>query len=166
MVVATERDLAVVSEILTEAAHWLIDRGEPLWRPEDLVPERLAGEVRKGALHLGKLAGTPVGTLALSFEDRVFWPDASPDDSGFVHRLAVRRRAAGTGVAPDLVRWAADRTRAAGRSWLRLDCSEAHPGLCRYYEGLGFVRHSQGSLGDYRFVRYQMPLEVDSLQWT
>jgi GNAT superfamily N-acetyltransferase len=103
-----------------------------------------------------------VATLALRWEDRLFWPEARAGSSAFVHRLAVRRAVAGTGVARAMLAWAGDRARTKGRRWLRLDCSADHPGLSRYYEGLGFERHSLGSLGGWQFVRYQKPLAVDS----
>lgn len=159
---AGERDLAEFSAILCEAARWLIERGEPLWDPDDLVPERLRDEQRAGVLWLARLDGEPVGTLALRWQDRLFWPDAPDGESAFLHRLAVRRRVAGRGVAPALVAWAEARAREASRRWLRLDCSADHPGLARYYEGLGFQRHSRGTLGRFQFLRYQKALRVDS----
>ena len=158
---ADSQSLEVASEILTEAARWLIERGQPLWKPEDLTPERLAPEARAGVLYLGHLADKAVATIKLQHEDQVFWPDAAPGDSAFVHRLAVRRRVAGTGVAEALLAWAMSRARSDGRRWLRLDCSADHPGLARYYEGQGFERHSKGSLGRWRFLRYQKRLSVD-----
>ena len=42
----------MASEILTEAACWLIERGEPLWQPEDLRAELLRPLVETGSLHL------------------------------------------------------------------------------------------------------------------
>ncbi len=141
----------------------MASRGEPLWKPEDLSPEKLLPQCRDGSLHLGRIAGDPVATIVLQWEDRVFWPEAASGESAFFHRLAVRRRVAGTGVARELVDWAEARAREAGRHYLRLDCSAAHPGLARYYEALGFERHSHGSVGPWHFLRYQKRLRVDSL---
>jgi GNAT superfamily N-acetyltransferase len=148
----------VASSILTEAAQWLIDRGTPMWQPHDLVPERILGQVDDGSLHLGSVGGEPVATIALMWIDRVFWRDEPEGDSAFVHRLAVRRHVAGTGVAAALLGWAEGRAREEGRAWLRLDCSSNHPGLWRYYEAAGFERHSEGAFGKIRFLRYQKQL--------
>ena len=101
------------------------------------------------------MGGEAVATVVLQWEDEVFWPDVLAGESAFVHRLAVRRRVAGTGVAAALLAWAERRAQDAGRSWLRLDCSAEHPGLCRYYERAGFERHSERSVGPFRVVRYQ-----------
>lgn len=155
-------DLPVASEILVEAARWLISRGEPLWRPDDLSPDRLRPDLELGRLHLGRLRGEAVGTICLQDEDELFWPEARPGASLFFHRLAVRRRVAGTGVGAALVAFAEARARRLGRRWLRLDCSARHPGLARYYERLGFELHSEGRLGAWHFLRYQKALRVDS----
>jgi len=100
----------------------------------------------------------------LLFEDRIFWPEAAPFEAGYVHRLAVRRRAAGSGVARALLAWAESSARERGCRALCLDCSANHPGLARYYAAAGFARHSEGVLGSYRFVRFEkrlLPGEVD-----
>ena len=157
-----EGDLQVASDILVEAARWLQDRGQPLWDPSELSPEHLQRQAAAGVLHLAHQVDEPVATIALQWEDRLFWPEAPSGESAFVHRLAVRRRVAGTGVAPALLAWAEERAREAGRRWLRLDCSATHPGLCRYYEARGFARHSRGSIGGFPFVRYQKRVGVDS----
>ena len=155
---AGEPDLEIASEILSEAASWLIGRGEPLWHPDEFVPERLRAQVEDGTLHLGLLHREPVATLVLQWEDRLLWPDLPLGESAFIHRLAVRRRIAGTGVARALISWAEEQAVAAGRSFLRLDCSADHPGLALYYERAGFERHSEGALGPFTFLRYQKRL--------
>jgi GNAT superfamily N-acetyltransferase len=159
-------ELRVASEVLVEAARWLIDRGQPLWKPEDLVPDRLRAEAEGGLLFVAWQGGEAVGTIVRQWEDRLFWPELTADDSVFIHRLAVRRAFAGTGVAAALLAWAEEQGRDAGREWLRLDCSAEHPGLASYYEGAGFERHSERRLGGFRFLRYQKALRVDSRGWT
>jgi GNAT superfamily N-acetyltransferase len=155
---AAESDLEVASAILSEAAGWLIERGDPLWRLDDLVPDRLRAEVEAGTLHLGRLDGEPVATLVLQWQDRLFWPDLPSGKSAFIHRLAVRRRVAGSGVAAAMIAWAEEQALAAGRGFLRLDCSAEHPGLGRYYEAAGFERHSEATVAGYSVLRYQKRL--------
>jgi GNAT superfamily N-acetyltransferase len=155
---AGEADLEQASAILVEAASWLIERGMPLWRPEELDPLSLRPRVAERSLHLARLRGEPAATVLYRRSDPLMWSDVDCSQSAFVHRLAVRRRFAGTGVAAGVLAWAAERARSEGCRWLRLDCSADHPGLCVYYQAAGFVRHSEGP---YRTIRFQRALTGD-----
>lgn len=157
---ASRADLAAASSILVEAAEWAIARGEPLWDPKDLTPERLGRDVEAGSLHLAWLADRPVGTIAVSREDPLFWPDVPAGESLFVHRLAVRRAVAGRGVALAMLDWARMQGRSAGLRWLRLDCSAAHPGLVAYYEGLGFLRCGERVIAEFRNALFQQEIDA------
>src|SRR5262249_60699923 len=102
---ATLQDIAVVSDILREAAAWLEQRGMPLWRQDELQLNSISAEVRFGLFFLAESDGEPAGTIKYQLEDKLFWPDVPQDDSAFIHRLAVRRRFAGGGGAPGPPRW-------------------------------------------------------------
>jgi GNAT superfamily N-acetyltransferase len=156
---ASAEELPVASAILTEAARWLIARGQPLWEPSDLVPERLRAGVADGSLHLALRDGQPVGTIALLWDDPLFWPDVAPGESAFVHRLAVRRSVAGTGVAEAMLAWAVERASGAGRRWLRLDCSARHDRLCAYYRSAGFRACGTRDIGSYRGQLFERSLD-------
>src|SRR5262249_33331718 len=88
---ATLQDIAVVSDILREAAAWLEQRGMPLWRQDELQLNSISAEVRFGLFFLAESDGEPAGTIKYQLEDKLFWPDVPQDDSAFIHRLAVRR---------------------------------------------------------------------------
>ena len=45
---ALPRETESVSSILLEAAHWLRERGIPMWRGDELSPERIATDVAEG----------------------------------------------------------------------------------------------------------------------
>lgn len=157
---ATEIDLAAASSVLVEAAAWLIECGRPLWDPQDLTPARIRPGLVDGSLHVARRRDDQVvGTIALSFDDPVFWPDAAPGESAFVHRLAVRRSAAGGRVAPAMLDWARALAEETGRRWLRLDCSAAHEGLVRYYEERGFTRCGEREVGGHRCALFQRALD-------
>jgi GNAT superfamily N-acetyltransferase len=88
-----------------------------------------------------------VGTLTFQWDDPRFWGEDGADDrAGYVHRLAVRRAHAGTGLGARLLGWADDQVRAAGRTRLRLDVVSDNAPLRRYYERAGFahVRDLEG----------------------
>lgn len=155
---ATPEQAALASAILTEAAAWLIGRGEKLWEPEWLTPEKLRPVAERGELYLAWLEGEPVGTITLQWEDEPFWPDVPAGESAFFHKLAVRRGVAGHGVSRALVGWALEQARAAGKRYLRMDCAAERPKLRAFYESLGFEYHSDWWLGSFHAARYQLEL--------
>lgn len=144
-------------EILDEVAKWLRSRNvQGQWPssftapspgdvPRDRVTEikRYAYDGQLWVLRDGRLGDTAVATFAVSERpDPDFaasWP-GGPGDARYMYRMAVRRIACGQGVGGlcvDLALWLA---RAAGVSWLRLDCSKSNTALHAYYERLGFTR--------------------------
>jgi GNAT superfamily N-acetyltransferase len=121
--------------VLDEAAGWLSARDVQQWPLR--FPARLVRPgVEAGHTWLGYLDGVAAATITLTWADPL-WP---PDDglAGYVHRLAVRRTAAGLGAR--LLEWAAGAIRDEGRSVLRLDCVATNARLRAYYESAGF-RH-------------------------
>jgi GNAT superfamily N-acetyltransferase len=147
-----------VSSILLEAAHWLRVRGIPMWRSDELSPERIASDVAEGYFFLAKCGGNAVGTIKFQLQDALFWPDTLADEAAFVHRLAVRRAFAGGQLSALLLRWAAQRAMSAGRRFLRLDCEASRPCLRAVYERHGFRYHSDRQVGPYYVSRYELPL--------
>ena len=157
IVQAQTADVETVSEILREAAGWLIERGEKLWSPDDLLPEKIAEQVESGMYHLAFIEGEAAGCLRYQLEDKEYWDDVPHADSAFVHRVAVRRKFAGRGIARDLIEWAKHCAKADGKKYLRLDCAD-RPKLRRVYEGFGFEFHSTKEREPYRVIRYQFDL--------
>jgi GNAT superfamily N-acetyltransferase len=154
---ATLADLPAASDILTEAAHWLISINQPLWKPEHVTPEKLLPHAQAGELHLALLDGEPVGTMLLQREDPTYWPHVPAGESAFVHRLAVRRSVAGQGVSRALLDFAETTARAAGKRYLRLDCA-TRPKLRLFYESAGFLPVGQRDMGTYLTALYEKPL--------
>jgi GNAT superfamily N-acetyltransferase len=152
---ATPPDARVVSDILNEAARWLAEEGNPMWKADELEPGRIAADVGQGLFFLADSAGTPAGTVKFQLEDRLFWPDQRQEEAAYVHRLAIRRRFAGTGVSAAILRWAAGRARELGRPYLRLDCEANRPRLRAFYEAFGFRYHSDRHVGPYHVSRYE-----------
>jgi GNAT superfamily N-acetyltransferase len=126
---AVSRDCAVVSSILSEAASWLEARGEPVWVQDELLPERIVGNVESGLYVIGERGGVPAGIVRFQLDDPLFWPDCRPGEAAYIHRLAVRRANAGSGVSTDLLKWAVERAGELGLGFLRLDCRHDRPRL-------------------------------------
>ncbi len=155
---ARESDSATVSAILQEAAMWLADRGMPLWRAGELEGDKIREEVAGGLFWLADVNGEVAGCVRFQTEDRLFWPDVPPDESAFIHRLAVRRRFAGGAVASALINWSKDRAAGLGKRYLRLDCQARTRELHRVYEKRGFRKHDERQVGPYLVVRYEYEL--------
>lgn len=151
---ASSADAAVVSAVLHEAASWLDVRGETLWRADELETAAIAADVDAGLFWIADVDDEPAGVVRLQTSDPDFWPDVPEGSSLFLHRLAVRRSAAGSGLSSALLTFAVERTRELGRKCLRLDCEAARPKLRAVYERFGFVHHSDRQVGPYFVSRY------------
>jgi GNAT superfamily N-acetyltransferase len=158
IVPASREDVVAASDILCEAAEWLEERGIPLWNREQLTVERLLPIVERGELFLASRAGQAIATMILQEEDTFFWPDVPAGESLFLHKLAVRRSAAGQGIAHAMLEWAAEEARRRGKTYLRLDTDGTRPRLCALYESAGFTLHSTRQIKTFPTARYERRL--------
>ena len=115
--VAAPGQAGEVLAVLDEAAAWLQGRGVEQW-PSRFEQSWVEGADRRGETWLALAGGTVRGTVTLDYGDPV-WDDL-PAAALYVHRMAVRRSAAGLGTV--ILRWAAGVAREQGREALRLDC--------------------------------------------
>jgi ribosomal protein S18 acetylase RimI-like enzyme len=156
VVQASPEDVEEVCDLLAEAAAWMRGRGIEQW-PRRFPRTQIAESVARGETYLARLGDATAGTLALEWEDPLFWGDR-PRDAGYVHRVAVRRAFAGRGLGARLVDWAAERVVARGRRYLRLDCMAQNARLRRYYEELGFEHRGDVERGKWRASIYERPV--------
>jgi GNAT superfamily N-acetyltransferase len=152
---AKHQDAAEVSDILKEAARWLERSGMPLWREGELGAESIEADVARGLFFIADHLGNAAGVVRFQLEDLVFWPDAPQGEAAYIHRLAVRRRFAGTGVSAGILRWAVERTQRLGRRYLRLDCVASRSRLRAVYESFGFQHRDDRQVGSYFVSRYE-----------
>jgi GNAT superfamily N-acetyltransferase len=152
---ATPEDVEMVADILKEAARWLEQAGMPLWREGEIEPASINADVLAGLFFLAEHCGNPSGTVKFQLDDPLMWPDARPQEAAYIHRLAVRRAYAGTGLSATLLRWTVERAHSLGLRYLRLDCVASRPRLRAVYERFGFEHHSDRQLGPYFVSRYQ-----------
>lgn len=153
----TQGDTSIALEIMREAASWLIQIGKPLWRLEDLTEEKILTGITKDDVYVGWIANQAAVAMILQWQDPVFWPQAK-DDSGFIHKLSVRRSFAGSDVSRQMVAWASQEVRRCGRKYLRLDCAGDRPKLCAVYESLGFRLVDRRMVGIYDEAFFEMTL--------
>ena len=157
-----------VLSVLNEAADWLRARGIGQW-PERFDPAWVDGAIDRGETWLVRVDGALSGTVTLDLADPI-WSDVG-GTAVYVHRMAVRRAAAGLGAV--ILAWAADAARQRGGQALRLDCVAFNPRLRAYYEAAGFVHRGDvtvaGAPGQrldtgptVLVSRYELPLQTDS----
>jgi hypothetical protein len=142
--IAAASEAKLVSEILSEAAGWLEARGVPLWSPHQVSLPAVSPEVQNGVFFLAWLAGVPVGTMRLTTSDPAFWPEAAPGEALYLHRLAVRRAAAG---GRSLLIFCAGRCAAPRQSALATSASIVRPfgrvsGVCTSGLASGFTANA------------------------
>ena len=129
-----------------------------MWRAGELEPADIAKAVEAGEFYVLECGGEVAGTVKFQLEDPLFWPDVPGGESAFIHRVAVRRAFAGSGASGAMMQWAAERARALGKRYVRLDCEAARPSLRAVYERFGFRYHSDRQVGPYLVARYEFPL--------
>jgi GNAT superfamily N-acetyltransferase len=148
---ADELDEVVV--VMSEAAAWLRSRGIEQW-PSPYPAAWVAPSIERGETYLARLNGAVAGTITLRWADPAFWGE-QPPVAGYVHGIAVRRGFAGLGS--ELLEWADEQVRLAGRDVLRLDCRTDNERLRRYYEERGFEHRGDATVAEFRTSLYERP---------
>lgn len=140
--VATSGETADVLAVLDEAAAWLQSRDISQW-PSRFEADWVTDAIARGETWLVRAGGRVTATLTLNWSDPL-WDDIE-GGAGYLHRVAVRRSAAGLGAV--LLAWARDTVRQHGRDRLRLDCVATNRRLRAYYEAAGFVHRGDVTVG-------------------
>lgn len=150
--------MQAASAILTASAEQLRARGQALWPPETLTPERLLKHYPQETWRVAWQDAQPVATYCLLPADPYFWPDDPPGQAFYLHKLGVHPAAQGRGLALELLRHAAGQTREAGMQWLKLDTAADRVKLRALYNEFGFQDVDERQVGAYFVVRMQMPV--------
>ena len=136
---AVDSDLDQVIAILDEAASWLSSLGINQW-PSPFPRVTVQRDFEHHAVWLATLDGHAVATLSILTEDPLFWGDLG-GNAWYLHRLAIRRHAAGVGAR--VLALIEREATTCGVDFLRLDCGER---LRTYYEAAGYELRSSVSL--------------------
>lgn len=148
-------DVAAAASVMREAAAWLIDAGKTLWKPADLTAAKLLQDNTKDEFHVLKIEDAGAAAMILQWEDRLFWPDVKRGESGFIHKLSVRRKYAGTGISVKMIQHAVSECRRRNIAFLRLDCAADRDKLCGFYENFGFKRVARRMVGEFDVAFYE-----------
>jgi GNAT superfamily N-acetyltransferase len=149
---ATPADIPTVVELWNEAKDWLASKGLDQWQyPIKMHNVHRAVEA-KACWLVEPPSGPAIATVTLDHTaDPSLWrPDEHPEQGLYVHRMVVRRSEARHNLGAEILEWADDQVRRAGRTFLRLDAWTNNVRLHDYYRRLGFrlvriVEHPSGS---------------------
>lgn len=150
-------DVPAILGMLDSCVEWLVAQGRPVqWGTEPLSgrPKTVESVVRyadEGDVFIAEVDGVPAATLTLTDAPGAYLSHLPPpgEPERYIHWLASERRFKGQGVGSTLLEHAAEETRRAGVSLLRVDCYAGDDGkLVRYYESNGFVRTETYAVSD------------------
>ncbi|WP_128431927.1 GNAT family N-acetyltransferase [Streptomyces cyaneus] len=142
-------DMPAILGMLDSCVEWLVSQGRPgQWGTKPLsenprVVESVTRNMDEGSVFIAEVDGVPAATLTLTDAPGAYLAHLPPpgEPERYIHWLASDRRFKGHGVGSALLAHAAEETRRAGVSLLRVDCYAGDDGgLVRYYESNGFVR--------------------------
>lgn len=154
----TRGDVDVASRVLTASAENLVGRGQELWTPQSLTPERLNRHYPQGGWRVAWRGGEAVGCFVLLDHDPLFWPGAPEGEALYLHKLGVHPAAQGQGLGAALLREAARETATRGRGRLRLDTATARPRLRAVYERFGFRHVGDRVVKQWAVSLYEYPV--------
>lgn len=128
--------------VLNEAAERLAVAGVQQW-PRRFEPQWVSPAIEQGHTWLIYVDVQLAATLTLGWSDPLWNGDDGA--AGYLHRLAVRRLAAGLGS--HLLGWAAGEVDRHNRELLRLDCVAGNRRLRDYYGSNGFQHRGDVEVG-------------------
>ena len=138
---ATPADIPSVVDLWNEAQNWLASKGLDQWQ-YPIKMHNIYRAVEGGSCWLVEPAsgGPAIATITLdATADPSLWrPEEQPDQALYVHRLVVRRSEAHRNLGADILDWASEQVRRAGRKFLRLDAWTNNVALHDYYRRLDF----------------------------
>jgi GNAT superfamily N-acetyltransferase len=152
-------EAAAAVRILQRVATLSLEEGVRIWDPESFDLDDFRAAAARGELVLGYHGREPVACMLLQRCDPVFWPDDSPGEALYLHKLAVLSHARGRGWSVRLIQWARARAIESAVRFLRLDAAP-HLRLIALYEKHGFVVIDPAPrwFGKTRAVRLEMPI--------
>lgn len=152
-------DLGPFVELLEAVGAWLWDRGVRQWEPGSQRLQRplFRHFLADGALLLARDAGGLCGGAIVTRHATPEWR-GQPGGSAYLHKLAVARRAAGSGLGDRLLEAAAGWARARALPRLRLDCWDGNETLRAYYRDRHFAEGEAVASHGYRVRLFERPL--------
>lgn len=144
--VAHQEDTEEVMSLLVEIAEWLKSRGSTQWGGllDGDDSHDTIGAIQRENVFVFKYGQEIAGLVMLlrkpSHWDVQLWEDKAHDTDGavYLHRLAVRRKYANTGLGRSILNWCTTGVRFVDKQLMRLDCVNDNDTLHSFYTGNGY----------------------------
>ncbi|MFI1765450.1 GNAT family N-acetyltransferase [Streptomyces sp. NPDC020800] len=146
-------DIPVILGMFDSAVEWLAAQGRTRqwgttpWSQNPRAVAMITRYVTEGSPYIAEYDGVPAATLTLTDAPGEYL-EAADEPERFIHILASDRRFKGLGTGAALLARAAEETRRAGISLLRVDCYAGDDGkLVAFYERNGFIPTESFTVG-------------------
>ena len=101
---AKEHDFLVIEEILLDAVIWMKkSKLQNQWNENSIKWDSLSKDYKINDFYIDYHNGVPVGCIAITDLDAKYWPEIPQGKSLYIHKLAVKRVAAGKGISKELL---------------------------------------------------------------
>jgi len=137
---AGELDEPVIEGILLNTIAWLAeDNLKRVWTREQVSWSELSKTYCIEEFYIAFLESAPAGCMALCEVDTFFWPEATGNESLYLHKLAVVRDARKSGVSQALMDFFKAESRRRGMQRVELETNAQNPKQREFYESHGFL---------------------------
>lgn len=144
--------------ILREVAKWCEDTGKNVWRVDELTRYNLMKGLSEDNFYVGKIENDIASSMILQWHDPLFWPEIKPNESGFIHKLCVKREYSGKGISQLMIEAAIEECKKKGIYTLRLDTGWNMKKLCELYENTGFIKVGRKIVRETEYALYEMKI--------
>jgi GNAT superfamily N-acetyltransferase len=142
--------------ILREVAKWCEATEKNMWKVDALTKDILMEGLSEDNFYVGKVGKNIVSSMILQWYDPLFWPEIKQNESGFIHKLCVKREYSGLGVSKLMIEHAIEECKSKGVYTLRLDTGWDREKLCYLYESIGFNKIGKRTIGETDYALYEM----------
>ncbi|HRH77919.1 MAG TPA: GNAT family N-acetyltransferase [Cellvibrionaceae bacterium] len=151
----SEEDWVVASDILLDVIHHLNNTGKSLWTYHQADTAHLKETYELNELHFFRSEHEIYGMLFIQNNDHLFWPEVPPNESYFIHKLAILPKFKGKGFGYKILNSVVDLACTNGVKYVRLDC-DPRAKLTSYYQNFGFTYVSSATVNGFPVVKYEL----------
>ncbi|MBQ6787600.1 MAG: GNAT family N-acetyltransferase [Lachnospiraceae bacterium] len=136
---AEYKDIHIIEDILNDAICWMnINKIPNLWSHENVSWNNLSKSYDIDDFYIAYITEQPVGCMAITDEDKMYWKKDKVGEALYLHKLAVKQNFRGIGVSSELINYAKQITISSGVKLLKLDCNAERLKLRKIYQSNGF----------------------------
>lgn len=146
----------IALHIIREVAQTCIDHHMSMWALDELTKDKLLKNLTADNFYIGMIGNDNATAMILQWHDPIFWPHLNENESGFVHKLCIRRKYAGMHLSKEMIDFAITECKKRGLKYLRLDTAGNIKKLCNIYESMGFVKVGQKVIADRDYALYEL----------